>query len=99
MTAVMTTGAAEVSTVSRMERPASETRLVPTGGATGRPLSILPAGAAAEIPCSGEPHLMADGAKDILARRFAGRTLIAHCASVVRTTTDLSRERRRTIRF
>jgi len=36
MTAVMTTGAAEVSTVSRMERPASETGLRPLGATTGR---------------------------------------------------------------
>ena len=91
MTAVMTTGAAEASTVSRMERPASETRLVPTGGATGRLLSILPAGAAAEMPWS--------GAKELVARRFAGGTLIARRMVGVRTTTDLSRERRRTIRF
>ena len=125
MTAVMTTSAAEASTVSCMERPASETRLGPTGETTGRCtrprrprlsstfaaaaergskapgrlLSILPAGAAAGIPCSGGPRLMAGGAKDILARLFAGRTLIARRMVGVRTTTDLSREGRRTIRF
>ena len=125
MTAVMTTGAAEGSTVPRRERSASETRLKPalamTGRCTrrrrrglanpvaaaaergskapGRLLSILPAGAAAGIPCSGGPRLMAGGAKDILARLFAGRTLIARRMVGVRTTTDLSREGRRTIRF
>ena len=91
MTAVMTTSAAETSTVSRMERPASETSLVPTGGATGRLLSILRAGAAVEMPWS--------GAKELLARLFAGGTLIARRMVGVRTTTDLSLEGRWTIRF
>ena len=67
--------------------------------APGRLLSILPAGAAARIPCSGEPRLVAAGAKDILARRFAGGTLTARRPVGVRPTTDLSREGRRAIRF
>jgi len=99
MTAVMTTGAAEVSTVSRMERPASETQARAHRRGDRTALVHPPGRRRRRDSMLRRPHLMADGAKDILARRFAGRTLIAHCASVVRTTTDLSRERRRTIRF
>ena len=67
--------------------------------APGWLVSILPARAAGEIPCSGGPRLVAAGAKDILARRFAGRTLMARRMVGVRTTTDLSRKGRSTIRF